>query len=74
MVKRRIETRPTGEPWSYRFFVEFDHQVGDEAADALVRDVAALANEARLVGTYPRWAAGRRGSIGWKSGQLPAVD
>jgi prephenate dehydratase len=71
---RRIETRPTGEPWSYRFFVEFDHQVGDEAADALVREIAALAHEARLVGTYPRWAAGRRGSIGWKSGQLPAVD
>ncbi len=71
---RRIETRPTGEPWSYRFFVEFDHQVGDEAADALVREIAVLAHEARLVGTYPRWAAGRRGSIGWKSGQLPAVD
>ena len=71
---RRIETRPTGEPWSYRFFVEFDHQVGDEAADALVREIAVLAHEARLVGTYPRWAAGRRGSLGWKSGQLPAVD
>jgi prephenate dehydratase len=71
---RRIETRPTGEPWSYRFFVEFDHQAGDEAADALVHEIAQLANEVRLVGTYPRWAAGRRGSIGWKSGQLPAVN
>jgi prephenate dehydratase len=71
---RRIETRPTGEPWSYRFFVEFDHQVGDAAADALVREVATLSHEVRLVGTYPRWAAGRRGSIGWKSGSRPAVD
>lgn len=71
---RRIETRPTGEPWSYRFFVEFDHQVGDAAADALVREIAVLAHEVRLVGTYPRWAPGRRGSIGWKSGSLPAVD
>jgi prephenate dehydratase len=71
---RRIETRPTGEPWGYRFFVEFDHQVGDAAADALVREIAELAHEVRLVGTYPRWAPGRRGSIGWKSGSLPAVD
>jgi prephenate dehydratase len=71
---RRIETRPTGEPWSYRFFVEFDHQVGDEAADALVREIAVLAHEVRLVGTYPRWMPGRRGSIGWKSGQFPIVE
>jgi prephenate dehydratase len=71
---RRIETRPTGNPWSYRFFVEFDHEVGDAAADALVAEIAVLAHEVRLVGTYPRFAAGRRGSIGWKSGQLPTVD
>lgn len=71
---RRIETRPTGEPWSYRFFVEFDHQVGEESASALVEEVARHAHAVRLVGTYPRFAAGRRGSIGWKSGQLPAVD
>jgi len=71
---RRIETRPTGEPWSYRFFVEFDHQAGDAAADALVNEVRTLAHEVRLVGTYPRWAPGRRGSIGWKSGSLPLVD
>lgn len=71
---RRIETRPTGEPWSYRFFVEFDHQVGDTQAEAVVREVAAAAHETRLVGTYPRWAAGRRGSIGWKSGSMPFVD
>jgi prephenate dehydratase len=71
---RRIETRPTGEPWSYRFFVEFDHQVGEDSASALVEEVAQHAYEVRLVGTYPRFAAGRRGSIGWKSGQLPTVD
>jgi len=71
---RRIETRPTGEPWSYRFFVEFDHQVGEESAGALVEEVARHAHEVRLVGTYPRFAAGRRGSIGWKSGQLPTVS
>lgn len=71
---RRIETRPTGEPWSYRFFVEFDHQAGDPTADAPVREIAQLAHQVRLVGTYPRWAPGRRGSIGWKSGDVPVVD
>lgn len=71
---RRIETRPTGEPWSYRFFVEFDHQVGDVAAETVVTKIAALAHEVRLVGTYPRWSPGRRGSIGWKSGSIPKLD
>ncbi|HVH39504.1 MAG TPA: prephenate dehydratase domain-containing protein [Gemmatimonadaceae bacterium] len=52
---RRLEPRPTGEPWSYRFFMEFDHQVGDTAAEAVVRDIAASAAETRLLGTYPRW-------------------
>lgn len=71
---RRIETRPTGEPWSYRFFVEFDHQVGDAEADALMREIAVLAHEVRMVGTYPRWAPGRRGSIGWRSGPVLVVE
>jgi prephenate dehydratase len=71
---RRIETRPTGEPWSYRFFVEFDHQVGDTAAEALMTEIAALAHQVRMVGTYPRWAPGRRGSIGWRSSEFPIVD
>lgn len=67
---RRLESRPTGEPWSYRFFIEFDHQVGDAAAESVVRDIAALAVETRLLGTFPRWGAGRRGSIGWSSGSI----
>jgi prephenate dehydratase len=70
---RRIETRATGEPWSYRYFVEFDHQTGDTEADAVVREVTERASEVRVLGTYPRWRAGRRGSIGWKSGATPPV-
>ncbi len=35
---RRLESRPTGEPWSYRFFVEFDHQVGELATWAPIPD------------------------------------
>lgn len=62
---RRLDSRPTGEPWSYRFFIEFDHQVGDAAAEAVVREIARAAGVVRLLGTYPRWEAGRRGSVGW---------
>jgi len=56
---RRLETRPTGQPWSYRFCIEFEHEAGDPAVDAAVRDIAAVTAESRLVGTYPRWIAGR---------------
>lgn len=70
---RRLESRPTGKPWRYRFFIEFDHQVGDEAAEAVVKEIGALATEARLVGTYPRWGAGRRGGIGWSSGAVSPI-
>jgi prephenate dehydratase len=70
---RRLESRPTGEPWTYRFFIEFDHQVGDAAAEAVVQDISGLASETRLLGTYPRWGAGRRGSIGWSSGAVSPV-
>ena len=71
---RRIETLPTGEPWSYRFFVEFDHQVGEEEAEAVVLEVAERAHEVRLLGTYPRWGAGRRGSIGWRSRTIAGAE
>lgn len=71
---RRIETLPTGEPWSYRFFVEFDHQVGDADADAVMREVASLSHEVRRLGTYPRWSAGRRSGIGWSSGSVPRIE
>ena len=72
---RRIETLPTGEPWSYRFFIEFDHQVGEAEASAVVADVTALAHHLRIVGTYPRWSPGRRGSIGWKPvSSIPVIE
>ena len=71
---RRIETLPTGEPWSYRFFVEFDHQVGDADAEHVIRDVAALSHEVRRLGTYPRWGAGGRAGIGWSSGSMQRIE
>lgn len=66
VIIRRLESRPTGEPWSYRFFIEFDHAAGDADATEVVGEIAAAAADMRLLGTYPRWSPGRRGSIGWK--------
>lgn len=68
VIIRRLESRPTGEPWSYRFFIEFDHDAGDAEATAVLAEITAAAADMRLLGTYPRWSPGRRGSIGWKAG------
>lgn len=70
---RRIDTRPTGEPWSYRFFVELDHEIGNVKADAALRAVARASAGMRFVGTFPRWDAGRRGSIGWSPTDVPII-
>ena len=65
VIIRRLESRPTGEPWSYRFFIEFDHDSGDAEAAAVVSEIASAAADLRLLGTFPRWSPGRRGSVGW---------
>jgi prephenate dehydratase len=70
---RRIDTRPTGVPWSYRFFVELDHEIGNVRADAAIRAVERVSAAMRLVGTFPRWKAGTRASIGWVPTDLPVI-
>ncbi|HVZ49631.1 MAG TPA: prephenate dehydratase domain-containing protein [Gemmatimonadaceae bacterium] len=70
---RRIEGRPTGEPWSYRFFVEFDHESGDAETEVVLEKLGSAGRDVRWLGTYPRWNAGRRGSIGWRSGSIPPI-
>ena len=69
----RLETRPTGEPWSYRFFLEFDHGFGEPIFETVIAQMTAAARAMRRLGTYPRWNPGRRGSIGWRSGSNPTV-
>lgn len=68
---RRLESRPTGEPWNYRFFIEFDHRVGDAAASAVTREIAARSATARFLGTFPRAANGRRSPVNAASGTPP---
>jgi prephenate dehydratase len=45
----RIEARPAGAPWTYRFFVEVD-------ADAAAASAALAGARATLLGSFPRWA------------------
>lgn len=53
----KIESRPTGEPWTYRFFLELEHRGGSvEAADALDA-VRSAARTIRVIGSYPIAAA-----------------
>lgn len=71
---RRLEARPTGNPWSYLFFLEFDHTFGEPVVDVLLSEMTAAARELRLLGTFPRWNPGRRGSLGWRSGGTELPD
>jgi prephenate dehydratase len=48
----KIESRPTGEPWTYRFVLEFEHVAGDTAAAAALRDVRAASASFQVAGTY----------------------
>lgn len=52
---RRLESRPTGDPWSYRFFIEFDHLSGDRSAAAAISEVQESATECRWLGTFTKW-------------------
>ncbi len=50
MVK--IESRPTGEPWTYRFVIEFEHEAGSTAAAQALDQIARAAASCRVIGTY----------------------
>lgn len=51
-----LESRPTGEPWTYRFFLEVEHPAGDEALDAALPALRAAARDLRVLGTWKRAA------------------
>jgi prephenate dehydratase len=49
----KLEARPTGEPWTYRFVLEVEHRAGDAAMHEALGEIAARAQWLRNVGTYP---------------------
>jgi prephenate dehydratase len=48
----KLEARPTGEPWTYRFVLEVEHPAGDPSMHQALRVVAASSESVRDVGTY----------------------
>jgi prephenate dehydratase len=53
----KLEARPTGEPWTYRFVLEVEHQAVDPAMNEALAVIASSSQRLRHVGTYK--AAGR---------------
>lgn len=48
----KIESRPTGEPWTYHFVLEFEHDAGDPRVAGALAEVQREAAGTRVVGTY----------------------
>jgi prephenate dehydratase len=48
----KIESRPTGEPWTYRFVLEFEHLARDPAADEALGEVRSASASFHVAGTY----------------------
>ncbi len=53
-----LAARPTREPWTYRFFLEFEHPALDPRASAALVQLKHASLEYRLLGTYPKWLGG----------------
>ena len=50
----KLESRPTGEPWTYQFFADIDHDAGDPRLDAAVSRMRTATQHCRIFGTYRR--------------------
>jgi len=58
----KLESRPTDEPWHYRFFLELDHEAEDPRLAAAIGQLRGATESLRVLGTYARSVAGRAGS------------
>ena len=50
----KLESRPMGQPWTYRFFADLDHAAGDPRFDAAFTEMTNATQTCRLLGTYAR--------------------
>lgn len=50
----KLESRPTGQPWTYRFFADVDHQAGDRRIDDAISALTQATRTCRILGTYAR--------------------
>jgi prephenate dehydratase len=50
----KLESRPTGEPWTYRFFADVEHVAGEAPFDLALRAMGEATRTLRVLGTYAR--------------------
>jgi prephenate dehydratase len=50
----RLESRPTGQPWTYRFFADIDHPAGHPSLHEALATLAHTTASCRIIGTYAR--------------------
>jgi prephenate dehydratase len=48
----RIESRPSGEAWSYRFFVDLEHEAGPEGLARVIDPPPATLAHLKVLGSY----------------------
>jgi chorismate mutase/prephenate dehydratase len=58
----KLESRPTGEPWTYSFFLELEHDLDSTDLARALDALRAAATELRVLGTFERIAAPSEGS------------
>jgi prephenate dehydratase len=51
----KLESRPGGDPWTYRFFLEVDTAVDGDDARAAIEEAGHAAETLRVLGSFPRW-------------------
>lgn len=57
----RLESRPAGVPWRYRFFLEFARGSDPEAAERAVEEAARHTSRLEVLGTFPTLGAADAG-------------
>lgn len=50
----KLESRPTGQPWTYQFFADVDHDANDARLEAAVSQMRTATQHCRILGTYRR--------------------
>lgn len=51
----KLESRPTGEPWRYRFLIDLDANAHEPSAAAALDVAGAHASRLDVLGSFPRW-------------------
>lgn len=51
----KLDSRPAGEPWSYRFFLELDADAREARVAEALEEIRSSSIQLTVLGAYPRW-------------------